>query len=123
MRQVVIKDFRGQVVAFVGTQDEFREQHDAARYLGSSDHAVMAWIDWVESTGPGNGTRLMEELLMVLEAENVSLIGLEVVPKNPAEIEKTVSFYEKFGFVSLGLLAPFEEAKLMLREASWNGIE
>jgi|GEM_PF-2758523 len=123
MKQLVIKDERGQVVAFIGTPAEFSAQPDAARLLGSSSDQHMAWIDWVESSAPGNGTRLLSEALTLLEAEGVTLIGLEVVPKNPDDFDRLVEFYEKFGFVYVSKLHPYNDGPVMLREASWNGIE
>lgn len=123
MKQIAIKDHRGHVLAFVGTGEEFGSQQDAARALALQSHEKMAWIDWVESTAPGNGSSLMDECLRALEAEGVALIGLEVVPEDPDAIESTVRFYERFGFVNVSLIAPLSEFPIMFRDAGWNGVE
>ena len=123
MKQILIRDERGELLAFVGTREEFEAQGDAARVLGTSGWDRLAWIDWVESTAPGNGTLLMEEALLRIEADDVALIGLEVVPKDPAHFSDVVRFYQKFGFVDVSSVAPYSEFPIMFRNAGWNGIE
>lgn len=123
MKQILIRDGRGELLAFVGTREEFEAQGDAARVLGSAGWDRLAWIDWVESTGPGNGTLLMEEALLRIEADDVALIGLEVVPKDPAQFGDVIKFYQKFGFVDVSAVASYAEFPIMFRDAGWNGIE
>lgn len=125
MKQLCLKDERGQLIAFIGDPDDFRAQHDSARSLavGSKSEARLAWIDWIESTEPGNGSKLLAQALTILEAEGVSLIGLEVVPKRPEDFDRTVEFYEKFGFVYVAKFHPYTDGPVMFRDAGWNGME
>lgn len=123
MKQVVIKDARGQCVAVVGSRAEFEQQEDSARLLGLADHEKMAWVDWIESTAPGNGSALMREMLIALEAEGVALIGLEACAPDDKRREKLMKFYAKHGFVDVSILAPWAEHQLFLRDSGWNGLE
>lgn len=125
MKQLCLKDERGALIAFIGSQEEFRLQSDAARVLGHGSYGgePLAWIDWIESSGPGNGSRLLAEALTILESEGVDLIGLEVVPKHPDDFDRTVEFYEKFGFVYVSKFQPYTDGPLMFRDSSWNGME
>jgi GNAT superfamily N-acetyltransferase len=123
MKKLLIKDARGELLAFIGTREEFELQQDAARVLGSTEWDILAWIDWVESTAPGNGTLLLEEALLRIEADGVKLIGLEVVPKDPDRLDDAVRFYRKFGFVDVSAIAPYADFPIMFRDAGWNGIE
>ncbi len=123
MKQVVIKDARGHAVATIGSQGEFENQSDSAKLLGLAAHEKMAWIDWIESTAPGNGSELMREMLTALEAEGVSLIGLEACGKGEAMATRLARFYAKFGFVDVSLLAPYAEHPVFLRDSGWNGME
>lgn len=123
MKQLVIKDDRGQVVAWLGSRDEFLAQSDAASLMGQSVIEPMAWIDWVEATQPGNGTSLMKEALGILDAEGVKLVGLEVYPKEDKDTERLMRFYEKFGFVDVSSVFRASDYPIMFRESSWSGIE
>ena len=124
MKQLCLRDERGQLIAFIGSAGDFESQEDGARSLGSArGSGPLAWIDWIESTAPGNGTKLMREALMILEAEGVSLIGLAVVPKDPSSFDRVVKFYSKFGFVHVAMFGPFGYDPLMFRDSSWNGME
>lgn len=123
MKQLVIKDERGQIVAWLGSRDEFLAQKDAANFLGQSVIEPMAWIDWVESASPGNGTLLMQETLSILDAEGVKLVGLEVFPKTPGHLDGLIRFYEKFGFVDVSAVLKGNDFPIMFRESTWNGIE
>lgn len=120
MKQVVIKDERGHVVATVGSQQEFDSQQDSAKILGLALHEKMAWIDWIESAAPGNGSALMREMLIALEAERVSLIGLEACSQNEHMKTRLARFYEKHGFVDVSLLAPYAEHPVFLKDFGWN---
>lgn len=123
MKQVVIKDQRGHVVATVGSQGEFDNQSDSAKLLGLAAHEKMAWIDWIESASPGMGSELMREILMTLEAEGVALIGLEACANGEEASARLARFYTKFGFVDVSLLAPYSEHPVFLRDSGWNGME
>lgn len=123
MRQLVIKDERGQLVAWLGAKDEFLAQRDSASLMAQSNIEPMAWIDWVESNQPGSGTSLMEEALSILDSEGVRLVGLEVYPKEPNSLARVIRFYEKFGFVDVSAVLRGVEFPIMFRESSWNGIE
>lgn len=125
MKQLRLNDERGQLIAFIGQPDDFQSQSDSARSLavGSKAELRVAWIDWIESTEPGNGSKLLAQALTILEAEGVSLIGLEVVPKRPEDFERTVEFYERFGFVYVAKFHPYAAGPIMVRDAGWNGME
>lgn len=123
MKQIVIKDGRGQAVAVVGSQAEFESLPDTARVMGIAAHEKMAWLDWIESSAPGNGSSLMRELLVALEAEGVALIGLEACATSQHHRDRLGKFYEKFGFVDVSILAPWSEHQLYLRDSGWNGME
>lgn len=125
MKQLCLKDERGQLIAFIGDAHDFEAQHDSARCVavGSSANARLAWIDWIESTAPGNGSRLLAQALAIFEAEGVSLIGLEVVPKDPGDFDRVVDFYERFGFVYVGSTCPYADGPVMFRDGEWNGME
>lgn len=126
MKQLCLKDERGQLIAFIGNSEEFGEQHDAAKILGKTGEQRLAWIDWVESKNPGNGTSLMREALVALEAEGVRLIGLEVYAR-AQDFDRIAKFYRKFGFAFLAAseehLPDGARVSVMLREADWNGME
>lgn len=125
MIRIDIRDDRGEVLAFVGTRDEFTIQQDAARAIGIYEHDRLGWIDWVEASSPGKGlgTALMNDALLRIESEGVSLIGLEVVTKDPADMDRGRRFYERLGFVPIPALASYSTFPIMVRDASWNGIE
>lgn len=123
MKQIVINDARGKVLASIGTQRDFENQSDSARVLGLAAHERMAWIDWVQSSAPGNGTLLMHELLTALEAEGVALIGLEACATSEEHRQRLAKFYSKFGFVDVSLITPWSEHPVYLRDAAWNGME
>jgi ribosomal protein S18 acetylase RimI-like enzyme len=65
----------------------------------------------------------MEEALLRIESDDVGLIGLEVVPKDPAQFGDVIRFYQKFGFVDVSSAAPYAEFPIMFRDSGWNGIE
>jgi len=126
VRKLCLKDERGQLIAFLGNRAEFEAQHDAAKILSSSGEDRLAWIDWVESSRPGNGSSLLAEAIFAMESEGVTLIGLEVYAR-PEEFDRVARFYGKFGFVGFGdgheTLADGRQVRVMTRETDWNGME
>lgn len=118
MKMLAFKTPDGSATVYTGDARDFAKGDDVPAAVFSLMEGTVAWIEWIEAARPRSGNSLLETVLAELRAQDVALVGAQVVPigesADAPAVRRLAAFYSRHGFTDASELVPWSDWPVML---------